>query len=191
MSVQFQQADANHHRLHIPTEMRDEAASMFREQEVDTSDSRDASQSQQDAMIGKLAELVAQRFFESKGVSVEMADTWQTDLLVGDDNKNIDVKVRDRMQTWGSDLLVRDRETTSLNSDGYLQLILEDGLNTAVITGWATREQVKQSPWFDHAKTHPTRIVEQCDLRDVRSLVGAQSAVTEQSERHGGNQQNN
>jgi hypothetical protein len=150
--------------------MRHEAISRHDASEVDTTDSRNEENSEYHAKVGKLAEVVVYNLFESSDVPVEYADTWETDLLVGADQKRIDVKVRDRLETWGSDLLVRDRPGVGLNSDAYVSVIVED-LTKAVITGYASRRQVRRAQLFDKARTHRTRIIEEDDLKDISQLI--------------------
>lgn len=165
----------DHYYMPVSSKMRSEAKNLQSGvNETDTTDARSAKRSEQDSLLGKIAEVAVAAFLRSEGATVEFNDGWMYDLLVN--GHKVEVKARDYTQTAGqyADLLVRDRSDTnwSPNDVDYIVQVMLEGENSdkAYITGYCTGSEAASADFFHKAKTHRTRKVSHTSLSPIEDL---------------------
>lgn len=172
----FFESENEYFVVEVTDEMKQQAKKLKQKgNEVDTTDNRDASQSQTDSLIGKIGEIAVREFFESQDVPAQFNDGWVYDMDIG--NYTAEIKTRDYTQTAPKykDLLVRDRTDTNWSPadvDIIIQVMV-NGENTdkAYITGYAYGEYVAQCELFYKAKTHRTRKTKHSELDPIEDLL--------------------
>ena len=173
---EFFNSTAEYFVIEVTDEMRSRAKEMqSQSNETDTTDSRSNRRSKQDSLVGKLGEIVVEKFFTLNDISASFNSGWGYDMEI--DGYTAEIKTRDYTQTHPNyyDLLVRDRmdtQWTPSDVDIVIQVMLNgDDSSKGYITGYAYGNFVESCGFFQKAKTHRTREVPHSELQPIEDLL--------------------
>lgn len=163
--------ERTHWQVNIPQSIR-EWARTESTSEVDDRDDRDEDTSEDHSEQGKVAEAVVAAVCEHEDVNWDWHDGYQTgDLEIG--YLTADIKSRIQNKEKYKDLLVGMRsagDESDIRADTYVQVLLDEDYQTALVTGWAFGHEVRDASEFEKAQTYPTKMVQHDDLRDLNNL---------------------
>lgn len=140
--------------------------------ERDTQDARDQETSDDHMYQGLVGETVAAAVCEHEGAEWSMHDGYEADLDIN--ALMVDVKARVVNERGHKDLLVGMRvegNESDLTADAFVQVVVDEDCEAAMLTGWALHADVADAPRFARAQTWPSKIVWHDDLRDAADLI--------------------